>query len=125
MLQFISLYNQRKNDTADELQWGDEIEYHLVHVDPETKKVVPDGQRGEVCIKGAMVMKGYNGLPEKTAEAILVADPRLNAVLQSLPLSVEMPTDGVDPRAEAANARRCAAMFRGDPRVAVPDSGTF
>jgi len=45
------------------------------------------------------------GMDEKTAEAILVADPRLNAVLQSLPLSVEMPTDGVDPRAEAANAQ--------------------
>jgi len=44
-------------------------------------------------------------MDEKTAEAILVADPRLNAVLQSLPLSVEMPTDGVDPRAEAANAQ--------------------
>ena len=25
---------------------------------------------GEVCIKGAMVMKGYNNLPEKTDEAI-------------------------------------------------------
>jgi len=40
-------------------------------LDPENgNKPVPEGQRGEVCIKGAMVMKGYNGLPEKTAEAI-------------------------------------------------------
>jgi aarF domain-containing kinase len=28
----------------------------------------------------------------------------------------------LDFRAEAANARRCAAMFRGDPRVAVPET---
>ena len=27
-------------------------------------------QRGEVCIKGAMIMKGYNNLPQKTEEAI-------------------------------------------------------
>jgi acyl-CoA synthetase (AMP-forming)/AMP-acid ligase II len=39
-------------------------------IDPNTKAKVPDGQRGEVCIKGAMVMKGYNNLPKKTAEAI-------------------------------------------------------
>ena len=40
-------------------------------LDPENNNAkVPDGQRGEVCIKGAMIMKGYNNLPEKTAEAI-------------------------------------------------------
>ena len=37
MLQFISLYNQRKNDTADELQWGDEIEYQLIAFDDEAR----------------------------------------------------------------------------------------
>ena len=35
VLQFISLYNQRKNDTAEELQWGDEIEYQLIAYDDE------------------------------------------------------------------------------------------
>jgi long-subunit acyl-CoA synthetase (AMP-forming) len=28
-----------------------------------TKRQVPEGERGEVCIKGAMIMKGYNNLP--------------------------------------------------------------
>ena len=39
VLQFISLYNQRKNDTAEELQWGDEIEYQLVAFDDESRTV--------------------------------------------------------------------------------------
>jgi len=39
-------------------------------IDPETKKKVPDGQRGEVCLRGPTIMKGYNNLPKKTAEAI-------------------------------------------------------
>ena len=39
-------------------------------IDPVTKKHVKEGERGEVCIKGAVVMKGYNNLPKKTAEDI-------------------------------------------------------
>jgi len=39
-------------------------------IDPATKKQVPTGERGEVCIKGAIVMKCYNNQPEKTAEAV-------------------------------------------------------
>jgi long-chain acyl-CoA synthetase len=39
-------------------------------IDPATKQKVLDGERGEVCIKGAMIMKGYNNLPQKTEEAI-------------------------------------------------------
>jgi long-chain acyl-CoA synthetase len=39
-------------------------------IDPLTMKQVETGERGEVCIKGAMVMKGYNNLPDKTAECI-------------------------------------------------------
>jgi acyl-CoA synthetase (AMP-forming)/AMP-acid ligase II len=42
----------------------------LAIIDPDTKLKVPDGQRGEVCLRGAFIMKGYNNLPEKTAEAI-------------------------------------------------------
>ena len=39
-------------------------------IDPDTKRVVQTGERGEVCLKGAMIMKCYNNKPEKTAEAI-------------------------------------------------------
>eukprot|EP00941_MAST-03F_sp_MAST-3F-sp1_P006104 g6104.t1 len=38
--------------------------------DPATGEVLPDGQRGEVCLKGAMVMKGYHNKPEATRKAI-------------------------------------------------------
>jgi hypothetical protein len=37
--QFISTYNRIKDLKGDELLWGDEIEYGIFHIDPETKKV--------------------------------------------------------------------------------------
>jgi glutamate--cysteine ligase catalytic subunit len=37
--QFISTYNRVKDLKGDELLWGDEIEYGILHLDPETKKV--------------------------------------------------------------------------------------
>ena len=37
--QFISTYNRVKDLRGDELLWGDEIEYGVFHIDPETKKV--------------------------------------------------------------------------------------
>jgi glutamate--cysteine ligase catalytic subunit len=37
--QFISTYNRVKDLRGDELLWGDEIEYGIFHIDPETKKV--------------------------------------------------------------------------------------
>lgn len=39
--QFISMYNQLKDMEmeSDELKWGDEIEYHIVHLDAEKKQV--------------------------------------------------------------------------------------
>ena len=37
--QFISTYNRVKDLKGDELLWGDEIEYGIFHLDPETKKV--------------------------------------------------------------------------------------
>ena len=36
--QFISTYNRVKDLRGDELLWGDEIEYGVFHIDPETKK---------------------------------------------------------------------------------------
>ena len=44
------------------------VEIKIVHL--ETGKVVPEGERGEVCIKGAMVMKGYNNKEEATRKAL-------------------------------------------------------
>lgn len=38
--------------------------------DPETGKILPDGKRGEVCLKGSVIMKGYNNRAEDTKKAI-------------------------------------------------------
>merc|ERR1719162_1604534 len=42
----------------------------VVIKDPETGKVLPTETRGEVCIRSAMVMKGYHNMPDKTAEVM-------------------------------------------------------
>src|SRR5260370_29822659 len=39
-------------------------------VDPATGKVVPCGERGEICCRGFLVMQGYYNMPEKTAQPI-------------------------------------------------------
>lgn len=39
-------------------------------VDPETQQPLPLGQQGELCTRGYLVMKGYDGDPEATAKAI-------------------------------------------------------
>lgn len=39
-------------------------------VQDESGRILPDGEVGEVCIRGAMVMKGYCGDPAATAAAI-------------------------------------------------------
>ena len=39
-------------------------------IDPATGKVVPCGERGELCCQGYLVMDGYYNMPVKTAEAI-------------------------------------------------------
>jgi len=38
--------------------------------DPETGKVLPDGERGEVCIRSVFIMKCYYNNPEATAKAM-------------------------------------------------------
>lgn len=39
-------------------------------VDPATGRIVPRGERGELCVRGYSVMRGYWRRPEATAEAI-------------------------------------------------------
>ena len=39
-------------------------------IDSETGRELPDGQSGELCSRGHVVMLGYFNLPQKTAEAI-------------------------------------------------------
>jgi glutamate--cysteine ligase catalytic subunit len=39
MRQFLSTFRRVKDLKGDELLWGDEIEYGIFHLDPETKKV--------------------------------------------------------------------------------------
>ena len=42
---------------------------HMALLDPDNKPVAP-GEAGEICVRAPLVMQGYNGLPEQTAEAL-------------------------------------------------------
>ena len=44
-----------------------ELEYKSTDIDPETKKWRP---RGELCVRGPILFKGYFALPEKTKETV-------------------------------------------------------
>ena len=44
-----------------------ELEYKSTDIDPETKKWRP---RGELCVRGPILFKGYLNLPDKTKEAL-------------------------------------------------------
>ena len=44
-----------------------ELEYKSTDIDPETKKWRP---RGELCVRGPILFKGYLNLPDKTKEAV-------------------------------------------------------
>ncbi|MFC1823467.1 AMP-binding protein [Thermodesulfobacteriota bacterium] len=39
-------------------------------VDPDTRKTLPPGTTGEICLKGVSIMKGYYKKPKETAEAL-------------------------------------------------------
>jgi len=41
---------------------------HLALLGPDDRPV-PEGEAGEICVRAPLVMEGYNGLPEQTAEA--------------------------------------------------------
>ncbi len=42
---------------------------HLALLD-EDNQPAPEGEAGEICVRAPLVMEGYNGLPEQTAEAL-------------------------------------------------------
>ena len=45
---------------------GQEVEIR----DPDTGKPVPTGERGEICVRGVNILKGYYKDPEKSAQTI-------------------------------------------------------
>lgn len=46
----------------------DHLEGKIAH--PATGEPLPIGQPGEICVRGYVVMQGYYGLPENTAQAV-------------------------------------------------------
>ena len=51
--QFISTYNRVENLKGDELLWGDEIEYGLFVLEPETKSI-------RLCLRAEQIMDDLN-----------------------------------------------------------------
>ena len=49
ILQFLAIHDERKDESTDELCWGDEIEYQLVWLDEEEKKC-------RVCLRAPEVL---------------------------------------------------------------------
>lgn len=46
----------------------DHLEGKIAH--PVTGEALPTGEPGEICVRGYVVMQGYYGLPESTAQAV-------------------------------------------------------
>jgi long-chain acyl-CoA synthetase len=61
---FSSLDRPRKAGSIGYPVWGVELQ-----ITDEKGAALPDGERGEICIRGHNVMKGYLDRPEATAEA--------------------------------------------------------
>eukprot|EP00536_Pseudo-nitzschia_multiseries_P008446 jgi/Psemu1/319394/estExt_fgenesh1_pm.C_2140008 len=69
--QFISTYNRVKDLKGDELLWGDEIEYGIFHLDPETKKIRLSLRAKDVMdelnqkeAEHCQIVEGCNWVPE-------------------------------------------------------------
>jgi len=69
--QFVSTYNRVKDLKGDELLWGDEIEYGVFQIDPESKKVRLSLRAKEIMDElnrkeheHAQIVEGCNWVPE-------------------------------------------------------------
>mmetsp|Transcript_44683 Transcript_44683/g.49862 ORF Transcript_44683/g.49862 Transcript_44683/m.49862 type:complete len:959 (+) Transcript_44683:104-2980(+) len=69
--QFISTYNRVKDLKGDEFIWGDETEYGIFHIDPETKKIRLSLRAKEIMdelnlkeAQHSQIAEGCNWVPE-------------------------------------------------------------
>jgi len=62
---FNMLHRPRKPGSIGYPVWG--VEMAILD---ENDQPVPDGERGEICIRGHNIMKGYLGRPDATAETM-------------------------------------------------------
>jgi long-chain acyl-CoA synthetase len=62
---FNMLDRPRKAGSIGYPVWGVEMS-----IQDDTGRLLPDGERGEICIRGHNIMKGYLGRPEATAETM-------------------------------------------------------
>jgi long-chain acyl-CoA synthetase len=62
---FNMLDRPRKAGSIGHPVWGVEMS-----IQDEAGRLLPDGERGEICIRGHNIMKGYLGRPEATAETM-------------------------------------------------------
>ena len=74
ILQFLAIHDERKDESTDELCWGDEIEYQLVWLDEEEKKC-------RVCLRAPEVLaeiqekEGKLGRRDGFGEGVCFASP--------------------------------------------------